>query len=381
MHPNPPLAGLRVLDFTQRIAGPYCTRLLAAFGAEVVKIERIGRGDPTRGLEEGGALSPMFHYLNAGKSSVTLDLQQAEGREVAQELAAWADLVVESFRPGVLDRHGLGFTVLVASRPGLVMLSLSNFGQTGPYRDFRATELTLQAWAGFVHAGGAPDRPPLKLGFRAAQCAAGQNAFAAALAALLAPPLPGGRHLDIAIFDTALMGLNSAHAHYSYSQVVASRGGRGGRAPRTLQAADGEVLGDAPRAVAAINRLSVAMGRPLPRDDPKALALSIADWAASKGKEEVMQAGQAAHLAWGARNSMADILASSHLHKRAFFEEIHALDAPGLRTPGVPIRLSGWRPNIGAGAAPDLGEHTESVLRGLGRSEVEIGQLRAKGVV
>jgi crotonobetainyl-CoA:carnitine CoA-transferase CaiB-like acyl-CoA transferase len=165
------LEDVRVLDLTQMIAGPYCTRLMALYGAEVIKVERPGSGDRARSANEAA-----FLYLNTGKKSVTLNLKSAAGKELFTRLARESDILVENFRPGTMERFGFGYEALARINPDLVMVSVSNFGQTGPYRNYKATELNLQAWAGIMHLGGERGREPLRLGFSAAQYMAGQNA-------------------------------------------------------------------------------------------------------------------------------------------------------------------------------------------------------------
>ena len=187
-----PLADIRVMDLTHGIAGPYCTKLLADFGADVVKVERPVTGDFTRHLgpfpqdvphpEKSG----LFLHLNTNKRSVILDLKTAKGVEVLKELARGADILVESFRPGVMAGLGLDYGTLKRVNPRLVMTSVSNFGQTGPYRDYRASELVLFGMGGRMNASGLPERYPLKLGGDHVQYQAGNVAAMATMFAFYA---------------------------------------------------------------------------------------------------------------------------------------------------------------------------------------------------
>src|SRR5690606_26222253 len=176
------LDGVRVLDLTHHIAGPFCTKLLADYGADVIKIERPRVGDPAR--REGPFLhdephlegSALFLHLNTNKRSVCLDLATPAGRDIALQLAARSHIVVENFRPGTLDRFGLGYEALRAVRPDIVLVSISNFGQSGPYRDLPMSEITAYAMGGAMNATGHRDREPLKLGGNVVQYHAGANA-------------------------------------------------------------------------------------------------------------------------------------------------------------------------------------------------------------
>ncbi len=184
------LKGLKVLDLTHYVAGPYATRLMAAQGAEVIKVERPGHGDPARriGPFPDGAPHPeksaLFLYLNTSKKSITLNLKTVAGKDIFNRLLAECDVLIENFRPEVMPGLGMGFDDLAATHPGRVMTSISNFGQTGPYRDYKAGEVNLYAIGGLMYITGYADRAPLKMGARLAQYGAGQNAFVATLSAV-----------------------------------------------------------------------------------------------------------------------------------------------------------------------------------------------------
>ncbi|MCI0849217.1 MAG: CoA transferase, partial [Chloroflexi bacterium] len=242
------LEGVKVLDLTHYIAGPYCTKLLSGLGADVVKIERLGRGDGARWLgpfASGGPEIPpdpslekegmapedgaWFLYLNTAKQSLALDLKSAEGRRLVLELAAKADILVENFAPGGMDRLGLAYTELRKANPALVVTSISNFGQTGPYRDWKAAELNLYAIGGLMNITGEPDQEPLKEGMPLAQLGAGQNAFAATMAALMYAEETGeGQQIDVSIAEYATNILENALMQYSYSGQEYNRVGNRG---------------------------------------------------------------------------------------------------------------------------------------------------------
>ncbi|MGH7860606.1 MAG: CaiB/BaiF CoA transferase family protein, partial [Candidatus Dormibacteraceae bacterium] len=226
------LAGFRVVDLSQDVAGPYCTKLLAGLGARVIKVEPPGSGDPSRRSGPAGAgeqnleTSPSFLYLNTGKESVTLDLDLPDGRAVLERLLVDADVLVESFPPGRLATLGLGDEPLHRLNPRLVITSITNFGQTGPYRDYKADEINLLALGGLLFITGEPDQPPLRMGGRLCQYTAGQNALIGTLAALLARRQTGrGQQVDVSIMETVMAILEGAITHWSYHQELRGRAG------------------------------------------------------------------------------------------------------------------------------------------------------------
>ena len=203
------LDGVRVLDLTHYVAGPFCTKLLASYGADVIKVERPRTGDGARrvgpfpGDEPHPERSGLFLYLNTNKRGVTLDLSHPEGKALALDLAERADVVVENFRPGVMAKLGLDYDALVERNPGVVMVSISNFGQTGPYRDFLANELIAYGMGGQLQSTGTPDRPPVKLGGSIGLYQTGQMAAFAACTALFRSEFTGtGDYVDISVFET-----------------------------------------------------------------------------------------------------------------------------------------------------------------------------------
>src|SRR5579883_3055451 len=207
-----------VLDLTQHIAGPYATRLLADLGADVIKVERPG-GDPARRLgpfqavEEHPEKSGLFFYLNCNKRSVVLDLTSDAGRAALAKLAERADLVVESFRPGVLDRLGCGWEFFHAIKPSLPLVSISNFGQSGPYRDYKASELVLYGFAGEMYSMGLRERGPVKMAGTAALFESGSAIAVAAAGALFASKRFGiGQWVDISLAETHFGGVDRRHA-------------------------------------------------------------------------------------------------------------------------------------------------------------------------
>ncbi|MDO8672531.1 MAG: CoA transferase, partial [Dehalococcoidia bacterium] len=227
------LTGVKVIDLTHMIAGPYCTRMLADYGADVIKVEKPGLGDGGRRLGPFLANEPhpdksgTFAYLNANKRGVTLNLKSETGRAILLRLIEDAGILVESFAPRVMSGLGLSYDRLKEINPGLLMVSISNFGQTGPYRDFKASELVHNAMGGETYSRGLSIREPLKLGGNAVQCQAGTIAAAATSIALWDAEESGvGDHLDISIFETQISTIDTrgpSLVGYQFTKRVAQR--------------------------------------------------------------------------------------------------------------------------------------------------------------
>ena len=248
------LEGVNVLDLTHCIAGPYCTKLLAGFGADVLKIEPPG-GERGRRMapffedEPGPDSSLPFAYLNSGKRSLTLNLKTVEGRDIFLSLLRETDVLVENFAPRVMPSLGLDYGTIRDIAPHLVMVSISNFGQTGPYRDYRATEIVEYALGGLMYIFGAYDREPLKHAFNQAQFKAGTNAASATLMALYHQRMTGGResgqgqHVDVSIQEAVASGLRDVVNNYTYTGAIRRRQpNHSGDLQRIRATADGYLL-------------------------------------------------------------------------------------------------------------------------------------------
>ena len=377
------LEGVRVLDLTHFFAGPYCTKLMAGLGADVVKVERPG-GDPVRALgpfasgasPEPPEDGPWHLYLNTGKRSVVLDIKTGSGRQALLELAAKADILVENFAPRTMDRLGLGYAALREANPALVMTSISNFGQTGPHRDWKAAEINLYAMGGLMNITGEPEQEPLKEGMPLAQLGAGQNAFAASMAALMYAEETGeGQQIDVSIAEYATNILENALMQYSYSGQEYTRvGNRGyGRAAWGIYPCrDGhvgiiagpdhrwpEVAHIMEREELADPRFASRRGRQDNADEIDALMLP---WLFDHGKVEIFKAGQESGLGFSFVATMKDILEMEQLLARDYFVRLDHPAAGELAYPGAPIACE---PDADAWVfrrAPVLGEHTTEVL-------------------
>ena len=403
------LEGVRALDLTHYFAGPYCTRLLAGLGADVVKVERPLSGDPLRRLGPFASRPGMaraadkaaptedgaWHmYLNAGKRSLVLDLKTEPGRETLLRLAEQADVLVENFSPGTLDKLGLGYEGLRRFNPALVVTSISNFGQTGPHRDWKAAEVNLYAMGGLMNITGEPDREPLKEGVPLAQLGAGQNAFVATMAALMYAEETGeGQHIDISIAEYATNILENALMQYSYSGQEYTRvGNRGyGRAAWGIYPSrDGfvgiiagpdhrwpEVARIMEREELADPRFASRRGRQDNADEVDALMLP---WLIDHDKVDIFKAGQDSGLGFSFVATMQDILEMEQLLARDYFFE---LDHPASGTflyPGAPISCEADANAWVFRRAPLFGEHTASVLYDwLGYDAARLSELTASG--
>ena len=394
------LSGLKVLDLTHYVAGPYATRLMSTQGADVIKVERPDTGDPARRLGPfpGDIPHPeksaLFLYLNTSKKGITLDLKTEAGKGILRQLVAWTDVLVENFEPRVMPGLGLDYDALAAINPGLVMTSISNFGQTGPYRDFGAREINLYALGGLMYITGEPDREPLQMAARLCQYGAGQNGFVATLSALWHRESTGeGQRIDVAISEYVATILENALSMYSYTGANFPRtGNRGyGRAawgpypcrngyvgviagPDHKWPAMAELMG-VPEL--ADPKFGDRAGRAVHADELEDL---MAPWLAQHDKREIFEKAQHLGLAFAYVASPQDILGWEHLRERGAFVEVEHPEAGTYRYPTGPYRSDGmtWKVE----PAPLLGQHNADVICGmLGYSTQDLVRLRELGVV
>ena len=329
-----PLSDLRVIDLTHGVAGPYCTKMLADYGADVIKVERPGSGDYARTLGpfpndvSHPDKSGMFLALNINKRGIVLDLKTPEGLATLKDLIAGADVLVENFRPGVMDRLGLDYKTVEGINPNLIMTSVSNYGQYGPYRDYLASEITLFAMGGRMNASGLPDRYPLKLGGNHVQFQAGNVAAMATLFAWYGQRYAGlsGQQVDVSIMETQLASYNTrmpALLAYQYTGERAMRlgGARMGYPSGFYPCADGYINiqgGGAfwPRTVALLGMpelledspYSPPMGQ-LDLDLREEFEATIwLPWVLERTMVEVLEQCQANEILSGAVNSINDVM-------------------------------------------------------------------------
>ena len=393
-----PLAGVRVIEFGTLIAGPFCTRVLAEFGAEVIKIETPGSGDPLRKWRKMHGDTSLWWYLQArNKQSVTLNLKSSEGVEIARKLVAGADIVVENFRPGVMEKLGLGWDVLSADNPGLVMVRLSGFGQTGPYRDQPGFGAIGESMGGLRYITGYPDRPPVKTGISIGDSIAALWAALGALMALRHREVNGGRGqvVDVALYEAVFAMMESLVPEFDMFGFIRERTGNvmpGITPSNTHTSRDGKHIIVGGNGDAIFKRLMLAIGRPdLANDatladnagrDARAAELygAIDDWVARHDAAVVIETLKAAEVPTSPVYSIADMFADPQFVARQMFESLPLPGGVTVKAPGIVPRLS-ETPGGTDWSGPALGAHTDEVLSALGYADERIAALRAQGVI
>jgi len=395
---NPrPLEGLRVLELGALIAGPFCAKILAEFGARVVKLEPPGQGDPLRKwrhLKDGTSL--WWHVQSRGKRSVAVDLRQPDGQAIARKLAVAADIVVENFRPGTMEAWGLGYDALAALNPGLVMVRISGYGQTGPYRERPGFGVIGEAMGGLRYVTGTPDRPPSRTGVSIGDTLAALYGVIGAMMALEARRKNGrGQVVDVALYESVFSVMESLLPEFDAFGAVRERTGSilPGIAPSSAyRCSDGSYVLIGANADSIFRRLCAAMGRDdlagdasLAHNDGRAarqawLDAEIEAWTSSRPPAEVLAALEAAEVPASKIYSIADIVADPHYAARAMIRQIRMADGGTLKVPGVVPKLS-VTPGDFDGGGPALGEHTDEVLAELGYDAAAIADLRRRGVI
>jgi crotonobetainyl-CoA:carnitine CoA-transferase CaiB-like acyl-CoA transferase len=390
------LDGIRVLDLSRVIAGPYCAMLLADLGADVVKVERPGRGDDMRYLGASkDAMSLGFATINRNKRAVAVDLQHPEGLAIVKRLARGADVVIENFVPGVADRLGLGYAVISATNPAVVYASVSGFGQDGPYARWPGYNTIAMGMSGLMALTGQPGDPPTRPGGSISDVAASYIAFGAVCAALVQRFRTGrGEHVDVSLLASSIALLPDPSAHYFASGVAPMRVGN--RNPNVtpaeaFRAADGFInvvvlnpdqyakfcrtLGD--EGLITEPRFATNDARLANHPDFKArVEAALARRPVNEWVERLLGAGIAA----GPIYEFGQVFEDAQVRHTGMVREV---DQPGLGTVrmlGFPFAVGGARPAVRR-PAPRLGEHTREVLEELGISSGEIDRLTALGAV
>lgn len=394
-----PLAGLRVVDLTHHVAGPYCTKLLAEYGAEVIKVERPGGGDPARRLGPfpGDVPHPeksgLFAYLNGGKRSVTLNLKSEAGRQMLLELVHTADAVIENFAPRVLPGLGLGYEQLRAVRPNLVMASISNFGQSGPYRDWALTDLNALAYGGIMSITGDPDREPLMLPGRQAQYLAGLHAAVAVTGALYGTRLGlPGAYLDVAISEAVVSVIGETIVAYTYAGLVARRQGNRQMSahPFTILPCRDGFVGVTVLTGQQWQAMAEMMGNPALLDERFATGPSrrrhadavdalMSQWLMQHDAEAIFHSAQGRRIPFGKVSRPGDLPDDPQYQARGSFVRVEDPDLGPVRLFAGPVRIDGeplpQRP------APRLGEDNAAVWGELGLGAGDLVPLWAQGII
>ena len=405
------LAGLRVLELGSLIAGPFATRLLAEFGADVVKIESPARGDDPGGdplrswrkLHKGESLWWAAQARN--KRCITLNLKHPRGRDIVLQLAAQADVVVENMRPGALEKLGLGWDALRAANPSLVMVRISGFGQTGPMHMQPGFGAIAEAMGGMRFVTGDPDRPPMRANLSLGDSIAALHAVIGALVALRHRDATGGRWnghsggvgqvVDVALTESVFNMLESTLMEYSYDGTVRQRTGTSipGITPSNVyRSKGGEWVQISGNGDAIFRRLMLAIGRPDMADDPElarnpgrmvradAIDAAIQAWAAQQEPEAIVQAMRVAEVPATRIYSIAEVVADPQFRARGMIEPHTLADGTPIDLPTPAPRLS-QTPGATRWLGPALGAHTDAVLAELGLDAAQIAAMRQDGVI
>jgi formyl-CoA transferase len=392
-----PLAGLKVLELGQLIAGPFAAKTLADFGADVVKIETPGAGDPLRKwrlLKDG--TSVWWQVQSRNKRSVALDLKDPAAQDIVRRLATDADVLIENFRPGAMEGWGLGPDDLLKLNPRLIMLRISGYGQTGPYRDKPGFGVVAEAMSGLRHLTAEPGRVPVRVGVSIGDTLAALHGVIGILLALQERHRSGqGQVIDVALYEAVFNCMESLLPEYSAFGAVREPAGSAlpGIAPsNAYRCSDGGYALIAGNGDSIFKRLMATIGRDdLGRDPALAdnagrvarvveIDAAIGAWAAQRTVDEVLAALDAAAVPAGRIYTVADIAKDPHYQARGMIDHVHMDDGTELAVPGITPKLSrtpgGHRRN-----APAIGQDTDAVLRGIGLTPAQIQALKDQGIV
>jgi crotonobetainyl-CoA:carnitine CoA-transferase CaiB-like acyl-CoA transferase len=402
--PDQALSDIKVLDFSHYIAGPYCTKLLADYGADVIKVEKPGTGDGARRLgpfpgdvphqEKSG----LFFHLNTNKRSITLDLKSQAGKKIATRLVEQADIVVESYRPSVMAGFSLDYDTLRGINPKLVMTSVSNFGQTGPYRDYKGSEIIFYGMGGEMYSTGLEDREPIKLGGTVGLYQAGTIAAVATMGAFFAARYDDtGQHVDISILDTQVGSQDRRTSTLVGFQYT------GETTPRLPLATSGYPFGIFPcqdgyfewfGGLLYFPRVVSMLGDPEFLKDPKwytpqaqtdpglveEFNAFFLGWCLEHTKMELWELAQAHHVISAPLNTVEDVINDPVFNQRGAFARVEHPQLGEVKLPGRPF-IMGETPWEVRRPPPTLGQDNEEVLTGLGYSKEDVIRLRQQGVI
>ena len=398
MKATKPLDGVKVIELGQLIAGPFAGKMFAEFGAEVIKIEAPGGGDPLRAWRQLHKGTSLWWYLQArNKKSVTVDLRQAEGQDIVRRLARDADVVIENFRPGTMEKWGLGYERLAADNAGLVMLRLSGFGQTGPYRDQAGFGAVGESMGGLRYLTGYPDRPPVRLNLSIGDALASLHGVVGAMMALHHRNVNGGKGqvVDVALYEAVFNMLEGTLPEYDVAGVVRERTGSNltGIVPsNTYLSRDAQHVLIAANGDSIFKRLMHGIGRDDLGNDPALadnagrarradeLDRAIGEWAARHDAAEVLRALDEAKVPGGKIYSIADIVKDPQFLARDMIRQFKLKDGTPVKLPGIVPKLSDTPGDVDW-VGPELGEHTEAVLGAHGYDAAAIARLREKKVI
>lgn len=406
-----PMSGIKVLELGTLIAGPFCSRILGEFGADVIKIESPDGGDPIRQwrvLKDGTSL--WWSVQSRNKKSVTLNMKDPRAQEIARQLALDADIIIENYRPGVLEKWQLGYEQLKAINPALIMVRLSGYGQSGPMRDAPGFGAIGESMGGMRYVSGYPDRPPVRIGMSIGDSVAALHGAIGALMALRHRDATGGRWngktgdalqagqgqmVDVALYESVFNLMESLVPEYDHAGVVRER--TGGALPgivpsNTYTTGDGENIVIAGNGDAIFKRLMHAIGRHDMADDPALennagrvtqvhqIDEAIASWCSTQEIDCALQILKAADVPVSKIYSVRDMLTDPQFMARAMIEQHQFKDGTPIKLPAVTPKFSAT-PGGTRWLGPELGEHNLEVLRSLGYSDSDIAALQNDGVL
>ncbi len=391
------LNGIKVLELGTLIAGPFCARMLGEFGADVIKVEAPNGGDPIRQwriLKDGTSL--WWSVQSRNKKSITLNMKDERGRAIARQLALEADIIIENYRPGVLEKWGIGYEQLKLENPKTIMVRLSGFGQTGPMKDQPGFGAIGESMGGLRYVSGHPDRPPVRVGVSIGDSVAALHGVIGAMVALRHRDATGeGQMVDVALYEAVFNLMESLVPEFDHAGVVRER--TGGALPgivpsNTYTTGDGENIVIAGNGDAIFKRLMLAMGRidmagdpQLARNDgrvPRSVEIddAIQGWCAAQTIDSALATLQAADVPAGKIYSVRDMMSDPQYLARDMFEQHQFADGTPVKMPAITPKLSAT-PGSTRWLGPALGQHTDEILGELGYSGEDIARLREGGVL
>lgn len=393
-----PLRGIRVLELGSLIAGPYASALLAQFGAEVIKIESPDEGDPLRSWRKVHNGTSLWWYSQSrNKKSVTLDLRSETARDIVHRLVAGCDIVIENFRPGTLEKWGIGWEHLFKVNPKLIMVRISGYGQTGPYRERPGFAAIAECMGGLRYTSGFSDRPPVRVGVSIGDTLASLYGTIGALIAMHHLKVNGGtgQFIDVALYESVFAVMESLVPEYQMLGYVRERTGAAlpGISPsNTYVCSDGHYVAIAGNGNGIFKRLMYAIGRDdLGQDSTLAtnegrvvnndmLDGAISAWAKRHQLQQVLDILEAAAVPSGRVYTVADIVTDPHYKAREMIERHRLPQGEAIDLPGIVPKLSAT-PGKTNWLGPELGAHTEEVLASIGIERPEFERLRSAGIV